>query len=269
MLRVVFHSGAVILLTLLTQLGGIAWLVAIPVRRPVVFLAVFLTAYASLWGVARATAPQFGRVAVPCSDQGPDEIAALSPVFCVLNRTYVHPEVAAHGRRLAAHMDGRFPGTRVRVLDGGFPFLTGFPMLPHLSHDDGEKLDYAFFYTDLEGRYLPGKAKWALGYWAYSPPRPGEQAPCAERDGLSLRWDFGWLQPVFDTRSLEPERTSEMLRWLARNPGGDGYKILVEPHLAARLGASGLAVRFQGCRAARHDDHVHVEFRPSGAAEVR
>ena len=36
--------------------------------------------------------------------------------------------------------------------------------------------------------------------------------------------------------------------------------LLLEPYLAVRLGVAGPMVRFQGCRAARHDDHVHVEF---------
>ena len=42
-------------------------------------------------------------------------------------------------------------------------------------------------------------------------------------------------------------------------PGG---KILLEPHLAHRLGVEGRPnIRFQGCRAARHDDHIHVQIR--------
>ena len=39
-------------------------------------------------------------------------------------------------------------------------------------------------------------------------------------------------------------------------------RIFVEPHLKRRLGFAGEArVRFAGCSAARHDDHLHVDFR--------
>ena len=39
-------------------------------------------------------------------------------------------------------------------------------------------------------------------------------------------------------------------------------RIFLEPHLKRRLGyAEDGRVRFAGCHAARHDDHVHVDFR--------
>jgi hypothetical protein len=37
-------------------------------------------------------------------------------------------------------------------------------------------------------------------------------------------------------------------------------KMLIEPHLKARLRLQSSKVRFQGCGAARHDDHVHVHI---------
>jgi hypothetical protein len=36
-------------------------------------------------------------------------------------------------------------------------------------------------------------------------------------------------------------------------------KIFIEPHLKNALGITDGHVRFQGCRAARHDDHVHIQ----------
>ncbi|MFQ1702799.1 hypothetical protein ACJ5NV_19640 [Loktanella agnita] len=129
----------------------------------------------------------------------------------------------------------QFPGTRTRALDGNFPYLDGFPLLPHLSHDDGEKLDLAFFYTDQAGVY---------------------------QAGYSLRWDMPWLQPLLRDWPLDEACTGAMLRWLAANPIGEDFKVLVEPHLSERLEVTGAAIRFQGCRAARHDDHLHLQFHP-------
>jgi hypothetical protein len=35
-------------------------------------------------------------------------------------------------------MDEKFPGTVTIALDANFPFVNGFPLLPHLSHADGK-----------------------------------------------------------------------------------------------------------------------------------
>jgi len=51
-----------------------------------------------------------------------------------------------------------------------------------------------------------------------------------------------------------------MLRWLVeKGPEHGVAKILLEPHMVKRLGVASPLIRFQGCRAARHDDHIHVE----------
>ena len=257
------HGLTILTLTALTQLGGVAWLLAL-LLRPVFrrLLVPFLVLYVALSAAAHVAAPLNDRVALPCFDAGPDRIAVLNPFYCALNRHYLRPEIAAYGDALAAHMDQQFPGTRTRALDGNFPFLTGFPLLPHLSHDDGEKLDLALFYTDQAGTYQPGQARWFLGYWAYEQPRPDEPQPCAGYDNLSLRWDLGWLQPLLRDWPLDVPRTREMLRWIAANPRGADFKVLFETHLSERLGVTDAAIRFQGCRAARHDDHLHLQFRP-------
>lgn len=44
---------------------------------------------------------------------------------------------------LAAVLEAEAPGTRTPTHDASFPFLDGFPLPPHLSHDDGEKADLA------------------------------------------------------------------------------------------------------------------------------
>ncbi len=259
--RLLLHGMAAALLTVLTQLGGLAWLAALPFRG-FRFLAVFLLAYAALWGAARLAAPAFGRVAIPCTDQGPERVAELSPLYCALNRNYAAPPLLDHANALARHMHAAFPGTRTRTLDAGFPFLEGFPLLPHLSHDDGEKLDFAFFYSDAAGNYLLGRARSPLGYFAFEAPPPGAAQPCDGTTGPTLRWNMAALQPLLPDRPLDRPRTAEMLRWLAAHPTGRDYKLFVEPPLAASLGVRGDALRFQGCRAARHDDHLHLQFHP-------
>ena len=60
--------------------------------------------------------------------------------------------------------------------------------------------------------------------------------------------------------TFDAERTSELLRRLAAHPAVS--RLLIQPHLKTRLGLAAYdKIRFQGCKAARHDDHVHVELR--------
>jgi hypothetical protein len=38
-------------------------------------------------------------------------------------------------------------------------------------------------------------------------------------------------------------------------------KIFIEPHLKTRLKLTSDKIRFHGCQAVRHDDHIHVQLR--------
>ncbi|MDX8348266.1 hypothetical protein SLH49_09725 [Cognatiyoonia sp. IB215446] len=259
----IWHGLIIIALTALTQLGGLAWGLALLLRMAFGrFLLSFLIVYLGLTVVAHYTAPLAGREPLPCLDAGPNQIAVLNPLYCALNRHYVNPAMKAHADALSAHIHESFPGTRTRALDASFPFIDGFAMLPHLSHDDGNKLDLAFYYTDQHGEYRLGQTKSFIGYWGFEQPGPGDPQPCASDTGISLRWDVAWAQPYLRDWPLDAARTGEALRWLADNPVGNDYKIFVEPYLAERLGVSSDTIRFQGCSAARHDDHIHLEFNP-------
>ena len=155
-------------------------------------------------------------------------------------------------------MAGRFPGSGVTILEGSFPFFDGFPLPPHLSHHDGRKVDLAYFYRDASGQPIARGSPSPIGYFHFQQPRSGDREPCAGRF-TPLRWDFGWLQPKAPAWVLDEERTRAMILWLKARP--EVTRIFIEPHLADRLGVGGGKVRFQGCQAARHDDHLHVEVR--------
>ena len=243
----VLHACLVLALTVLTQVGGIAYVIALGFRRR--FWA-FVLVYVALSLVATQTAPLFGRVPVPCLGEG--ALQMRSPVFWALNRGYVTPELLAVSQDMAAHQADQHPGTVTQVLDAGFPFITGFPLLPHLSHDDGTKADIAFWYAQ-EGNFLPGATRSPLGYFAF------EQGPTdCPPAWLTLRWDMAWLQPIWPDYDLDEGRTRTALTWLAANDRVD--KVFIEPHLRDRLGLQGQKIRFQGCRAGRHDDHIHIQM---------
>jgi hypothetical protein len=244
MIRILLHFAAVIVLTVFTQLGGIAWVIALMFRRRV--LAFFLL-YATLSVSAVFIAPIFGRVPLPCFSSGP--LQSQSLMYCALNRHYVTPQLHGVLTDFAVQMEQTIAGTVTQTLDANFPFFTGVPLLPHLSHDDGEKVDIAFYYRGSRS----GVTRSPIGYFAF------EDGPTdCPKDRLTLRWNMSWLQGLWRDLELDDGRMSAALFLLS----GDSRvsKIFIEPHLKKQLNISGDKVRFQGCRAARHDDHIHIQL---------
>ncbi|SDL34964.1 hypothetical protein SAMN05421823_105269 [Catalinimonas alkaloidigena] len=269
-MRTAFFLFVVLLLTLLTQVGGVFLLMCWPLLRWVkqrlargqrlaqvsLFLAFYLlSTFTWLPWLAAA----FGRVPLPVHTSA---LRPLSLLTCVLNRHYVHPALRTEMETVAAQFAQQHPGSVVSYLDAGFPFLSGFPLLPHLSHDDGRKLDLAFFYQDAAGTPVNGIALTPLAYGGYEQPRPGE-IHTAARCRAQGYWQYGLLGSLFpQTHSLQfdESRTEALIRLLAQQPQTE--KIFLEPHLVTRLQLEQIsALRFHGCRAVRHDDHIHWQIR--------
>lgn len=266
--RLLLHFIVFVFLTLLTQIGGLVWLLTLlgagllKQQTSGRFLLLFLSLYISATFATYLAAPLFGRVPLACFADG-GSFVVRSPFFCVLNRNYVRPEMERAAQALADHVNKRFPGTTTLALDANFPFIDGFPLIPHLSHNDGRKLDIAFYYRDDAGHFLNGRTRSPVGYFAFQRPLPNAPLPCAGRNRwLTLRWDLAFLQPLFPNWRIEAGRTTEAVSWLATSGADYGVeKVFVEPHLQAELGVAGDRVRFQGCNAARHDDHIHFQVR--------
>jgi len=261
--------------TLLTQVGGLAvlitWLIArwAPLRRlrgwsrAGLNAALFVALYAALHGfVVPPLAALGGRVPLPCSAQPGRPFAAGHPLFCLLDRHYVDPRLVTLITSLSRDVEHSYPGTVTLYLDGNLPLLNGFPLLPHLSHDDGRKLDIAFYYAAADGAYRPGRLRSPIGYWAFEQPSATDETRCPGRPWLTLRWDMRLLQRVLPALPLEPHRTGTALRWLVTEGRNfDVERVFIESYLATRLGVTSPLLGFQGCRAARHDDHIHVQLK--------
>lgn len=261
-------------LTLLTQVGGIVfavcWLMSrflSPLSgwwRAAINGALFAGLYAVLSiFVVPPLAALGGRVPLPCSATADRPFAAAHPMFCWLNRHYVDARFTTLMDDLSRDMTRQYPGTVTLFLDANLPFINGFPLLPHLSHGDGRKLDIANYYRGADGAYLPGQTRSPIGYWAFEQPVTGDTpSPCRADAWLTTRWDMRFLQGLFPDRPLDPERTRAALRWLTIEGQRAGIeRIFIEPYLAARLGVSSPLLGFQGCRAARHDDHIHIQIK--------
>ncbi len=269
-MSVILGIVAFVLLTLLTQIGGVAlligWLlaklfVARRSRGPVILA--FALVYAAMTVlIVPPLAAIGGRVPLPCGF-GPDRhYAAGNVLYCALNRNYVDPRLRSMIDALARHMDEVYPGTRTLYLDANFPFFDDYPLFPHLSHDDGRKLDLAFYYDDAAGQYLPGALRSPIGYWGFEQPAGSDQSACRGKAGFDLRWNMDWLQPLLPGLTLDAGRTRDAVAWLVSAGSEYGVdKLFLEPYLARRLGVGSPLLRFQGCHAARHDDHIHVQIR--------
>lgn len=257
-------------LTVLTQVGGLLLWVSLsllarmpastPAKRRTGQLLVFGALYLLCVLVALPLlAPLNGRAPLPWFATPGTPLKPVNIGYCLLARNYVRPPVRQLLERVAASVSRQFPGTTVQYLDASFPFLNGFPLLPHLSHHDGRKVDLAFLYRDARTHHSLSSPPSPIGYWAYEQPAAHESQPCRGVHSR-LRWDFNWLQPVFAFAEVDLDRTRLMVQALLTDPAVQ--KILIEPHLKERLHLQSAKVRFQGCRAARHDDHVHVQIQP-------
>jgi len=274
--RIVRAAGFLLLfllLTALTQVGGLVLIGWLPLRRvvnarmpdgllkkllmPLSFLVLYLAVTLLL---VPPLARRLGRVPLPV--RGTAHVAPLTVWTCLLNRHYVKPGLRESLYDAARQLHAAFPGTRVAYLDANFPFLDGFPLWPHLSHHDGNKLDLAFCYRDARtGEPRSGVAPSPIGYGVYEGPGRGE--PDTPRDCAARGyWQYGLLgylvpQGRKATVRFDPERTRRLIGLLVAQPGV--RKLFIEPHLKTRLRLGSGKIRFHGCGAVRHDDHIHVQ----------
>ncbi|TQV77679.1 hypothetical protein [Denitrobaculum tricleocarpae] len=271
-----FSTGLAVLLiallTLISQVGGVVLWLAYGLgetlagryrrSRGLLTMAAFIAVYSvASFLLLPALAPAFGRIALNCFADSRHAYAANSPLYCILNRHYVTPGTKEVLEALSDHMARKHPGTVVSYLDGGFPLPLGIPLLPHLSHNDGRKLDLAFFYKDkTSGKAMPKGGAWFVGYWAFAPAWDLlNTSPGSQRDG-ALRWRMNWLQWLFADDELDRTRTADMVRFLTQGPAsGQVQRLFLEPYLKPVLKLRSPKIGFAGWNAARHDDHLHFQ----------
>jgi hypothetical protein len=200
-------------------------------------------------------AASHGLVPLPCRGT---PLHPVAQVYCGGHRHYVTPDARDALIEAAAGLARAFPGSSVQFMEASWPSALR-PMPPHFSHGDGREVDLALFYEDRDGRPRPGPPILSgqpngPGYGAYEPPQ-------READRVCVGVRRGQPDPAADRSwRLDEARTRDLIRRLVADPRV--RRVFLEPHLKARLGfAREPKVRFAGCAAARHDDHIHVDFR--------
>lgn len=261
LVRIVFF----ILLTIMTQTGGLIYIMTLilskklslnKVKTRLLFASGYLI-FTLL--IIPLVAPLSGRSPLPINGS----LRPLNYLTILLNRHYVKHDLKEQLVQAAEAMNDQFPGKSVKYLDANFPFITGFPLLPHLSHNDGRKVDLGFFYTDKETGLASDISPSFIGYGVYESPREGE-TNYPQRCKAEGYWQYGFLERVVpqwraDSYAVDVERTKALLKILLAQK--ETSKIFIEPHLKERWGLSQYdKVRFHGCQAVRHDDHIHLQI---------
>jgi hypothetical protein len=200
-------------------------------------------------------------VALPMKET--DHLRPLNILTCFLNRNYVRPNLKEAAFTAAKQMNDQFPGTTVNYLDASFPFINKFPLAPHLSHNDGKKLDLAFCYVDNRTGKETNASPSPIGYGVSEEPRAGEVNTAAFCAGKGY-WQYSLLMKIVPQGNkhnftFDSTRTKGLVNIFANQPVID--KIFIEPHLKDRLGLTTSKIRFHGCQAVRHDDHIHVQIK--------
>ncbi|WP_299247742.1 hypothetical protein [uncultured Aquimarina sp.] len=264
-LKITLKILIITFLTLSTQIGGIIYLVIeLTIKKTIrnyrfIKIGVFTITYLIItFTVVPYLAPVFGREKIKNNDL----IEACTFFTILSNRNYVTPELNVSLQKIAKTINKSHNTIRLVYLDANFPFINGFPLPPHLSHNDGKKIDISFIYTNNKGTITNKKpALW--GYGVYEDPNPREynQVRACKKKGY-WQYDFAkYLTFGVSNNQLKfSEKATKDLLLAIVNQQKVG-KVFIEPHLKSRLGIQNSKIRFHGCQAVRHDDHIHLQLK--------
>lgn len=252
------HIIIIVLLTVITQVGGLIWILALFISRISkiktrwIFSGLYLLC---LCIVVPLTAPIFGRTALPVFD---DDLKPRNWFYPLTFRNYVVPEL--RDQLIVLSKNQKDVGTEVTYLDANFPFFDAFPLLPHISHNDGKKIDLSFQYKTIEG--LPTDKKPSVsGYGIFVNTALNDTRKTCLSQGL-WQYDINSYMSFGTINNLEFDeiRTKSLILDLLSDKQSE--KLFIEPYFKTQLGLQNNSkVRFHGCHAVRHDDHIHYQIR--------
>lgn len=252
-----------IFLTILTQIGGIVFILSsilskrgeVSYKYKSTFLFIILYLFAT-FVLVPITAPIFGREKIKHTNK----IQPTNYITVLLNRNYVRPKL----NELLAETAKKLSNTPIEIhyLDANFPFINKFPLLPHLSHNDGKKIDLSLIYETADGK-ISNKQKSVSGYGAFEHPKSTEYnqiEKCFEKGYFQYDYPkYMTLGKINTNLNFSKKGTKLLIQSILQN--SNLQKIFIEPHLKNRMLLKDSRVRYHGCRAVRHDDHIHVQIK--------
>ena len=273
-LKIILVAIIFCFLTLLTQIGGLIYLLSFLSHQPIekwtinkysrrfLKFSFFIILYLiSTFFIVPLIAKPLGRV--PLSFTETNHLKPLTIWTCLLNRNYVNPVLKQVAYDISTEMNVKFPGTTLNYLDANFPFINKFPLLPHLSHNDGKKLDLSFCYLDAKTGNQTNGCPSFIGYGISEEASEGERNTagfCAEKG----YWQYGLLNKIIPQGNkhnftFDAARIKALIRLFIKEE--EISKVFIEPHLKTRLNLESDKIRFHGCQAVRHDDHIHIQIK--------
>ncbi len=261
-LQFFLHLIWIVFLTIVTQIGGVVWLISLLIgrfwkkeiryKKALLFTGLYLI---STLVIVPLIAPIFGRMSV----QHTHKIRPTNYATVLLNRNYVKPLLNQVLQKTAQSL--KDTPIEIRYLDANFPFIDEFPLLPHLSHDDGEKIDISLVYQDTSGK-MTNRKKSISGYGSFVPIKKGEidQTARCKKAGY-FQYDctkYATFGSINQDLILSEKYTKQLILAFLKNK--EVGKIFLEPHLKSRMQLNSSRIRFHGCRSVRHDDHIHVQL---------
>lgn len=263
LLKITRISSLFFFLTVLTQIGGIAYLVSLFIsskikkefrfKKTALFLATYLL---FTFLIVPFIAPIFGREPL----RNNKNISPTNYMTVILNRNYVRPEMNTLLGKTQEILKEK--GIQIKYLDANFPFINGFPLIPHLSHNDGKKLDLSLIYETKTGK-ISNLKKSMSGYGDFEEPTYEEfnQIHKCKKEGY-FQYDYPkyvTFGKINQELVFSEKGTKKLIDALLTNSSLG--KLFIEPHLKQRLKLTDSRVRYHGCRAVRHDDHIHIQLK--------
>ncbi len=252
-----------ITLTILTQIGGVIFLISEAVFKKWIKangfwrLPLFIGLYLIFtFSIVPVLAVLLGRENVITSEK----IQPTNYMTILLNRNYVKSELNTLLKNVEQNLNGT--GIRISYLDANFPFIDKFPLLPHLSHNDGKKIDLSLIYETKEGK-ISSEQKSISGYGVFVEPKSSEInqiRTCLEKG--YFQYDYPKYL-TFGTKHKDLAFSNKGTKALIESILAEDNlgKLFIEPHLKKRLQLNHHKIRYQGCRAVRHDDHIHIQLK--------
>lgn len=261
-------------LTVLTQVGGVIYILLKPLGLYIKRkennwkgFALRMTMYFGIYLFLSTTlvpklAKRYNRVPLPLFSS---EAAPLKPAryfFWIANRHYVRRELKDLIVDVSNKINTKYANLEIQYLDANFPLFKYFPLLPHKSHNDGRRLDICFLYKTKTGEKI-NAAPGVLGYGHCEQPKKGEvnYPERCRKKGYRIYSMLFYLTKYFrtDAYSFDMEANRFLLQEITKQR--KVRKVFIEPHLKTRLKLGQEdKIRFHGCGAVRHDDHIHLEL---------
>ncbi|WP_460189357.1 hypothetical protein [Urechidicola sp. KH5] len=202
-------------------------------------------------------AKKFGRVPLPRTKT--ENIIPVNFWYPLFFRNYTSIELNQTLKNISKEFNSKYK-IQIVYLDACFPFIKGFPLLPHLSHNDGDKIDLSFIYTDKNGQ-LTTKKRSYTGYGIFEEPNSKEvqMTELCKRKGFR-QYDFTkyLTGPKNTTVEFNRMATRDLIISILKQQSVK--KVFIEPHLINQLSIDSNKLKFHGCQAVRHDDHIHLQL---------